>query len=546
MTSPSATPQHHEHPALVAARQALLDLPAPEPVPAVSMTAEGRLAIVGDLDAALGWAERLVAQRDVFVLASGPAVELDPDLGFTVAFADQVALSGHLGAFELSWQQQGQAARQMADVVLDLSPTALLKRIELPPGYLAPGRDPLDQALAVIDLLAFDGEFEKPRYVTVNDRLCAHSRAQKAGCSNCIESCASEAIRSNGEKIALDPDLCQGCGTCTTVCPSGALSFQYPRVADAGLALKRQLQAWREAGGGAPAILFHSAESGSKALAALKRQGRSLPADFITVECWSADSVGLELLLGAVAFGASRVAVFGAGSHDLAPLRGQAALGQAILGGLGITGDYLRIIDGEANADWPAALADWPVPAALKPAEFRLLGDKRASLEFIIDHLVKQSAAIPESIELPAGAPFGSVAVSDACTLCMACAGACPAGALKAAADAPRLSFVERSCLQCGLCENTCPEQAITLTPRLLLKDRRHERLLREAEVFCCTSCGKPMGAAPTILNMISKLAGHSMFASPEAKARLSMCGDCRVVDLIQHEDGLKAREMTE
>jgi len=45
---------------------------------------------------------------------------------------------------------------------------------------------------------------------------------------------------------------------------------------------------------------------------------------------------------------------------------------------------------------------------------------------------------------------------------------------------------------------------------------------------------------------MIAKLAGHSMFATPEARARLTMCGDCRVVDLIQKEDSVKAWEMTE
>jgi hypothetical protein len=84
------------------------------------------------------------------------------------------------------------------------------------------------------------------------------------------------------------------------------------------------------------------------------------------------------------------------------------------------------------------------------------------------------------------------------------------------------------------------------LTPRLLVKDRRHERLLKEGEVFFCTSCGKSMGAAPTILGMISKLSGHSMFATPEARARLSMCGDCRVVDLINNEKSLKAWEMSE
>ena len=71
-------------------------------------------------------------------------------------------------------------------------------------------------------------------------------------------------------------------------------------------------------------------------------------------------------------------------------------------------------------------------------SEFRLLADKRTTLEFVIDHLVKQAPAKPDSLPLPAGAPFGTVSVADACTLCMACTSACPAGALKAAADAPR------------------------------------------------------------------------------------------------------------
>jgi NAD-dependent dihydropyrimidine dehydrogenase PreA subunit len=159
----------------------------------------------------------------------------------------------------------------------------------------------------------------------------------------------------------------------------------------------------------------------------------------------------------------------------------------------------------KAVTGWLNSLT-WAVPAAVPLAEFRLVADKRTTLEFVIDHLQKNAPAAPEFIELAAGAPFGNVIVSDACTLCMSCTSACPAGALKAAADAPRLSFLERNCLQCGLCANTCPEQAITLAPRLLLKERRAERLLKEAEIFCCTACGKAMGAAPTILNMISKL----------------------------------------
>lgn len=533
---------------LAATLAALKELPALEPVPAVSMQADGRLVIIGEAEVALGWAERLAGQREVTVLALGElpaAVDLPEATNFALEAGSKAKLSGHLGAFVLNWQALEGIKQGTFDVVLDLSPQALLNRVELPEGYAAPGRDPLDQALAVIDLLGFDGEFEKPRYVAVNERLCAHSRSQKAGCSNCIEVCATEAIIAVGDTIKLDPYLCQGCGTCTTACPSGALAYQYPRVTDVGTAIKAQIQAYRAAGGENPCLLFHSAEAGHQQLTALKRAGQRLPANFIPVENWSADAVGLDLLLGALALGATQVAVLSAGSHDLAPLQKQAKVGQSILHGLGYSGEHLRIVDAE-NANWLTELANWAPASAVPAAEFRLLADKRTTLEFVIDHLQKHAPLQPEFIDLPAGSPFGNVTVSDACTLCMSCTSACPASALKAAADAPRLSFLERNCLQCGLCANTCPEQAITLTPRLLIKDRRAERLLKEAEIFCCTACGKPMGAAPTILSMISKLAGHSMFATPEAKARLSMCGDCRVIDLINNEKSVKAWEMTE
>jgi hypothetical protein len=95
-------------------------------------------------------------------------------------------------------------------------------------------------------------------------------------------------------------------------------------------------------------VCFSFRRSRSQATGALKRAGR-LPANVIPVEVWSADAVGLDLLLGAVTLGAAQVAVLGAGSHDLAPLQRQARLGQSILGGLGFAGEYLRIVDGESR-----------------------------------------------------------------------------------------------------------------------------------------------------------------------------------------------------
>ncbi|TXH91517.1 4Fe-4S binding protein [Thauera aminoaromatica] len=600
--------------ALIAAATTLAD---PEPVAAVQMSAGRSLLIIGEAGAALGWAERLAGSFEpaVLITARSKDVELPAVNAYPVWSGRPVRLGGHLGAFQLEWTQhnpidlelcvrcnacvkacpegaigwdlqvdvdacrshgacvaacgeigaidfarQDSARSERFDLVLDLSAEPLLRRVELPDGYAAPGRDPFEQALAVQALGEFVGEFEKPRYVAFEAALCAHSRAKKTGCSNCIESCSTAAIRSNGDVIAVDPYLCKGCGTCSTVCPSGALSFQYPRVPELGQRVKTLLAEYARAGGTDACLLFHSAAAGSAAIARLARRGRGLPARVIPVEVWSADAVGLDLMLGSLALGACQVAVLAAGSHDAAPLEAQAGHGQAILSALGYGGEHLRVIEADAD-DWQAlerALYDWaPAMTVAEPARFRLLAKKRETLDFALRHLVAHApatttpAGLPAAIALNAGAPFGQVIASDACTLCMSCTGACPAGALRAASDAYRLEFVEKNCLQCGLCEASCPESAITLEPRLLpgeygTEGARRARALREADIFHCTACGKAMGAAPLIESMIARLSGHAMFAGEAERARLRMCADCRVIDMMKAETAVKAWDLTE
>jgi translation initiation factor RLI1 len=117
----------------------------------------------------------------------------------------------------------------------------------------------------------------------------------------------------------------------------------------------------------------------------------------------------------------------------------------------------------------------------------------------------------------------------------MACVGACPEKALLDAKDRPQLRFIERNCVQCGLCAKTCPEDAISLIPRLLLTPQAKAAItLNEAEVFGCIKCGKPFATRQMIEAMLGRLGTHSMFSEPGALERLKMCADCRVVDLLQ------------
>ena len=99
--------------------------------------------------------------------------------------------------------------------------------------------------------------------------------------------------------------------------------------------------------------------------------------------------------------------------------------------------------------------------------------------------------------------------------------------------------------MQCGLCEATCPEDAVSLVPRLLLTPAvREARVLNETRPFHCVSCNKPFGTQQMVEAMMGRLAGHSMFTEGSALRRLKMCADCRVVDMMAAKDEVSVLKM--
>jgi ferredoxin len=405
------------------------------------------------------------------------------------------------------------------------------------------------QAKAVTEIAGMTGEFEKPKYFAYKASICAHSRSQQPGCNLCLDVCSTAAIAADGDHVRVEPHLCMGCGACATVCPSGAMSYAYPSVPDLGLRLRTLLATFARAGGRDACILLH-AEEGRAAIASLARRGRGLPARVIPLEVHHVASVGLDVWLAALAHGASQVAVLATGAE--APeyrdaLERQMRYADTIAQALGYQGTHFRVLDGAEAKALDAALWSWPAALAVRaPATFAFTADKRTTAALAIDHLAQHAPVPQREIALPAGAPFGTIAVNrDTCTMCLACVGACPEGAILDHHEAPQLSFIEAKCVQCGLCAATCPEHAIALTPRLsLAPEARQPRVINEAVIFKCTACGKPLGTEKMVASMLAKLAGHSMFAAPGALDRLKMCADCRVVDLMKNERGMDIRDV--
>ena len=540
-----ASPTIHAKLAALAARRELAPF---APVTSVSYQSAGRLLILGSddrVDYALETLAKAAAANNdnaltIAVLWSGKASA--PVLAnVEVVDGTRVALTGYFGAFTLQWKTKSGALQSAAfDLVLDISADAVFKMHQPPQGYFYP-HDGVSLAAALAELPEMVGEFEKPKFFAYKESICAHSRSKKTGCNQCIEVCSTNAISSDGDIIKVDPHLCMGCGACATVCPSGAMTYQYPRVPDRGAELRAMLTAYRLADTKAelpkPVILFHNASDGRAALSTgLGNLSDGLPTNVLPIETWHVASVGLDILLGAVAYGAAGVAVLSAGSEApeyAAATKREMKLADTILNALGYAGTHFFWFDAVA-----ASTLNITAETVTKPATFHLGSDKRTTLEFVIEHLLKEAKTKPDEIALPAKSMFGRVNVDVAkCTLCLACAGACPESALMDGAEYPRLKFLERNCVQCGLCEATCPEKAITLTSRLLLTDeRKREVVLNESAPFDCISCGKALGTKLMIDTMLGKLAGHSMFAAEGQLNRLKMCADCRVVDMMSNQ----------
>ena len=282
--------------------------------------------------------------------------------------------------------------------------------------------------------------------------------------------------------------------------------------------------------------MFHDAEHGAELIDALARHGDGLPANVLPVQVNEVTQVGLEAVAASFAYGASavRFLIRAKPRHDVTGLVKTIGLAEPILSGLGFAGVRVATVEtDDPDALGEALRAIAPMDGAAKPATFSAVGRKRDVVRHALRELHAAAPAPVDIVPLPQGAPFGTVEVKvEGCTLCLSCVSACPTGALSDDPERPMLRFAEDACVQCGLCQATCPEKVITLRPQIDFRAATaSSRIVKQEEPFACIRCGKPFGVKSSVERVAAKLEGqHWMFK--DSKKRLDvikMCADCRV-----------------
>jgi ferredoxin len=535
---------------------------AAAPFRVTTLESQGVVLILGRDETAIEAGRQLAEALDVTVLlAPGAQVTPPRETLFPVLQGRARRVEGVLGSYEvtvdgyaapdpssrarLEFGPTVDGAVSRCDLIVDLTGgTPLVAAPDLRPGYLrADPRDPVALARTLAKAAGMVGTFDKPAYIDFRADLCAHSRNRKTGCTRCLSLCPTGAIEPAGDTVVIDPGICAGCGACAAACPTGAAAYALPDATALVGRLRAGLAAWHAAGGKvAPVLLIHDALHGAALIDAAARFGRGLPATVIPMAVNEVTQVGPEVLAAALAYGAGAVRLLTRArpKHDLEGLEDTLALIDLLAAAAGHDEGVVALIQTDDPDALEEALRALPrAPLRAHRSSFLPAEGKRDLLVAAVSEMSRTAPApLSEALPLPRGAPFGTVNVNaGSCTLCMACVGACPAGALLDNPETPMLRFTETACVQCGICEATCPEQAITLDARIdIAAWDAPRRVLHLEEPFGCTACGTPFGTRSGIERILGRLSEHWMFAGEAGQARrtlLTLCPDCRTKEVV-------------
>jgi len=408
------------------------------------------------------------------------------------------------------------------------------------------------------------GGIEKPQFLDLEMDVCAAGASSQEGCTACSDACPHGAVaRPAVDEVAFDQVACQNCGACTSACPTGATKLREPSNERIAREVEALLEGedggwlpWGEEAIGTQVVAFVCSEYAAERLRAYGRDAaRGADVSYppilpVRVNC--TDTVGEAHVMHALAAGADGVAIVGCGGSclhsgpdpkaELVERLNRATrdlgLGERV-GFFAPEREHGPFVE-ELSTFAEVTLEESPVPAGEHEATGGVEGTDRPNPAFdshgwtlesvraILDHVTPEREVI-RGLE-----DFGVMEVNDSCTLTPTCTNLCPTDAIRRTENA-ELQFNHELCVNCGLCEEGCPETAITmdggLDLSLLPENRGGEAWLtvHEDEMLECVRCGKPFASAASASKIEEEVGDLVEGLAPDSEHSVfEYCGDCR------------------
>lgn len=330
------------------------------------------------------------------------------------------------------------------------------------------------------------------RAARFNSRRCIRHRHKEYPCQLCLELCPGQAITIQGTNVQHQEAKCLGCGFCAAVCKNGAFALNEPTYASIMTkALKNQVLVITCSNSlpqeGALEITCPGYLE-ENLLAALANHGVKIRIQVDIKNCKTCRfNKGIVDLKSRILRSQQLVQALG---HELDIANTEA--GQDECGPQPISrAEFFAFFKNKAR-ETLAQLGEATGDNPSDDRKDRCLPEKR---KLFIETLGKGNQPVLQG-RIPAeGMPMAELEIDRKCTGCGNCTVFCPTGALQKTTQDGGIVLTHRMahCINCRLCNQICPERAITYAGQLDLQFLPNQSVREVIRVSAdtCVQCGK-------------------------------------------------------